>query len=175
MSVRGWVYVITNKAMPGLHKVGFSTKDPVLRAEELGHTGAPHPYAVVYDALVENAYDVEQGVHRLLNDKREGKEWFRCSMDDAIEAIQKIAATILLERFSPEAVGLTAQPGIEPKQPNTNGICRYYGCTKGATHIHDDTPYCYEHFRIVRNLGRSEAVKRIRQELQDEWTKRKQS
>lgn len=175
MSVRGWVYVITNQAMLGLHKIGFSTKDPVLRAEELGHTGAPHPYTVVYDALVENARDVEQAVHRLLNEKREGKEWFRCSAGEAIKAVQKTATTIFLERFSPETTGLTAQSSGEPKQPNTGDSCRYYGCTKGATHILHDTPYCYEHFRFVRNPGRSEAVKRIRQELQDEWTRRKQS
>ena len=66
MPLRAWVYVITNKTMPGLHKIGFSTKDPVLRAEELSHTGSPHPYTVVYDALVENARDIEQAVHRLL-------------------------------------------------------------------------------------------------------------
>lgn len=172
MSVRGWVYVITNKAMPGLHKVGFSTKDPVLRAEELGHTGAPHPYAVIYDALVENARDVEQAVHRLLNDKREGKEWFRCSASEAIEAVQKSTTAILLERFSPEFGKASAQPSIEPEQLNTNVRCRYYGCKEKATHIHNETPYCYEHFRFVRNPKRSEAIERVRKELRDEWKKR---
>jgi len=37
--MKGWVYVITNKAMPSLVKVGFLTKDPGLRAKELGNTG----------------------------------------------------------------------------------------------------------------------------------------
>lgn len=50
--------------MPGLVKVGFSTKDPELRASELNNTGAPHPYVVDYDALVENSRDIEQRVHR---------------------------------------------------------------------------------------------------------------
>jgi hypothetical protein len=35
MAIRGWVYVIFNEAMPDLVKVGYSTKDPNLRAEEL--------------------------------------------------------------------------------------------------------------------------------------------
>lgn len=60
MVLRGWVYVITNKAMVDLVKVGFSTKDPVLRAREFDATGVPHRYEVVFDALVSNPRDVEQ-------------------------------------------------------------------------------------------------------------------
>ena len=45
--MKGWVYVISNQAMPDLVKVGFSTKDPTLRASELNHTGSPHPYVGV--------------------------------------------------------------------------------------------------------------------------------
>jgi len=52
MSVRGWIYIITNKSMPGLVKIGYSLKDPIIRASELAHTGSPHPYAVEYDVLV---------------------------------------------------------------------------------------------------------------------------
>ena len=89
MSVRGWVYIISNKAMTGLVKVGFSTKDPNLRALELNHTGAPHPYSVEYDLIVENPYQVEQLAHKLLSEVREGKEWFRCSVDEARSAIIK--------------------------------------------------------------------------------------
>jgi hypothetical protein len=50
--MKGWVYVISNKAMEGLIKVGHSTKDPELRAQELDHTGSPHPYIVEYEMLI---------------------------------------------------------------------------------------------------------------------------
>ena len=93
-AIRGWVYIITNKAMPGLVKVGFSTKDPVLRASELNHTGAPHPFEVAYDILVEEPRDVEQKVHDALREKREGKEWFRCSVEEAISAIGSVGPGI---------------------------------------------------------------------------------
>ena len=109
------------------------------------------------------------------NDKREGKEWFRCSVAEAIAAVKKAATTILLERFSPEAAASAPSPSDEPEQTTVSGSCRYYGCLKDATNIHHDIPYCYEHFRLARNPGRSEAVKRIRQELKNEWKKRKQS
>ena len=91
--MRGWVYIITNKAMPGLIKVGYTMKDPELRAAELHHTGAPHPYNVDYDVLVENPREIEQQVHCHLNNKKEGKEWFRCTIKDAITAIKVIAST----------------------------------------------------------------------------------
>ena len=89
--MKGWVYVITNKAMPGLVKVGYSTKDPELRAAELNHTGAPHPYLVEYELLIEEPYTVEQKTHKLLSSKREAKEWFRCSPEEAVAAIKQIA------------------------------------------------------------------------------------
>ncbi|MBB5412596.1 hypothetical protein HDG34_006573 [Paraburkholderia sp. HC6.4b] len=93
---RGWVYVITNKAMPGLIKIGFSTKDPATRAEDLGGTGAPHPYEVQFDALVFQPYEVEQRVHLALADLNEGKEWFRCTVSHAIQVIVRIAGSNLL-------------------------------------------------------------------------------
>lgn len=89
--MKGWVYVITNKAMPGLVKVGYSMKDPDFRAAELNHTGAPHPYLVEYELLIEEPYTVEQKTHKLLSQKREAKEWFRCSPEEAVAAIKQIA------------------------------------------------------------------------------------
>lgn len=86
--MKGWVYVITNKGLPNLVKVGFSSKDPRLRAAELDNTGSPHPYEVEYEILVENPERLERAVHRALHSKREGKEWFRCSVEEAVLAIR---------------------------------------------------------------------------------------
>ncbi len=91
MAIRGWVYVVTNKAMPGLVKVGFTTNDPFLRARDLGGTGVPHDYVVEYDVLVHGPRDVEQKVHRKLSMAREGKEWFRCTTLDAVNAIRHVS------------------------------------------------------------------------------------
>lgn len=63
-------------AMPGLVKVGFSSKDPDLRASELNHTGSPHPYIVDYEVLTEHPRDIEQRVHRKLSEYREGGSGF---------------------------------------------------------------------------------------------------
>ena len=85
--MKGWVYVITNKAMPGLVKVGYSTKDPELRARELDGTHLPHPNQVTYEILIDNPQQIEQQTHRALSRYKErnrlpgyntGQEWFRC-------------------------------------------------------------------------------------------------
>lgn len=88
--MRGWIYVMTNMAMPGLVKVGFSTKDPLTRAKELGGTGLPHPFQVAYDALIEEPRQVEIGVHRELKQHREAKEFFKVSVDLAVEAVERV-------------------------------------------------------------------------------------
>ena len=39
--MRGWVYITSNKGQPGLIKVGYTDRDPEIRAGELGGTGVP--------------------------------------------------------------------------------------------------------------------------------------
>ena len=95
---KGWVYVITNPAMPGLVKIGFSLKDPELRARELGHTGIPHPYRVEYEALVFEPFSIEQRAHTALKAHREGKEWFRCGVDIAVSVVKgNVVGSLLYE------------------------------------------------------------------------------
>jgi hypothetical protein len=89
--MKGWVYIISNPAMPGLIKVGYSTKDPELRAQEFNNTGAPRSYIVEYEMLIEDPFRVEQEAHKALRSKRENKEWFRCTCEEAIAEIQIVA------------------------------------------------------------------------------------
>lgn len=91
--MKGWVYVITNKAMPNIVKVGHSMKDPEKRATELDNTGAPHPYAVEYEVLVEGPRHVERTVHDRLRNHRERKEWFRCTPEEAVATIKAVVGT----------------------------------------------------------------------------------
>lgn len=86
--MKGWVYIISNPAIPGVIKVGFSTKDPNERAKELG-TGSPQPYKVEYEVLVNNPQDIEKVTHNSLADNRAGKEWFSCDISIALKAIKQ--------------------------------------------------------------------------------------
>lgn len=156
MSIRGWVYIIDNAAMPGIVKIGYSTKDPVLRAKELAGTGNPHPYRLVFDLLVENPRAVEQAVHSRLRAEREGKEWFRCSHAVAIEAIRFYAGNVLLERSSVPIEDLSL-----PSARIAEEKCGYYGCGKAATIGYKGAWYCVEHGKVMR-AQRFSVARRLR-------------
>lgn len=86
--MKGYVYIISNQAMPGIFKIGFTLKDPELRAKELDSTGVPFPFVVEYEILVDDPHALEQRVHKSLRAQREGKEWFRCSFTQAVQMIR---------------------------------------------------------------------------------------
>lgn len=88
----GWVYIFVNAAVPNHVKVGFTDRDPEVRARELAVTGLPGEYSVAYRIKVENAKDVERVAHRLLGDEHYHKEWFQCSIDRAKSAIREAAS-----------------------------------------------------------------------------------
>jgi T5orf172 domain len=92
MNIRGWIYVLSNQAMPGLVKIGFSTKDPMLRVQELSGTGLPYAFHVEYDALVHDPRAIEQQVHQDLAAHREAKEFFRIDVSTAVAVIRAVAA-----------------------------------------------------------------------------------
>lgn len=92
--MRGWVYIITNRAMPDLIKVGYSHRDPIVRATELDGSGMPHPYVVAFDVLVHNPDKLEKEIHAALLQFREGKEWFRISVLDAAEKIRSMSVSL---------------------------------------------------------------------------------
>jgi hypothetical protein len=87
----GFVYVLTNKAMPGLVKVGFSTRSPAERAAELSTTGVPFPFTVAFSAGVENPLEAEAAVHLALTRYRASadREFFRIPIEDAVTAVEE--------------------------------------------------------------------------------------
>ena len=96
----GWVYVLTNEAMPGIVKIGYTLREPSVRAEELykdskngAVTGVPLPFDVAYKAWVLNPFQVEQAVHKSLAQKRinDNREFFKCSTEEAVEHIRQVA------------------------------------------------------------------------------------
>jgi len=89
--MKGWVYIITNVAMPNLLKIGYSDRDPENRAIELNSTASPHPHIVEFAVLVEQPRKVEKAVHMELKDFHEGKEWFKCDTSKGKSAILDVA------------------------------------------------------------------------------------
>lgn len=89
-SNEGWVYLITNEAMPGLIKIGYTLKTPDERARDLAGTGNPYEYTVKYAVLTKNPRELEIKLHKQFANDRAGKEWFNLSA-------AKVAGFIRLE------------------------------------------------------------------------------
>jgi hypothetical protein len=88
--MRGYIYVLTNVALPSLVKIGFSTKDPRERASELSGTSIPSQFHVHYEALVEQPSAVERMLHDTLRDfrHRSDREFFTLEPPDAVHRIR---------------------------------------------------------------------------------------
>lgn len=98
------MYVITNPAMPGLLKVGYTTNTPEQRAMELGGTGVPASFIVAYSLEVLDPPAIEQMVHRHLHEFHYGKEFFRCDVEVAIAAIKSFVGEKTIREQEEEKV-----------------------------------------------------------------------
>lgn len=88
----GYVYILKNASMPGLYKIGCTTRTPQERANELYYqaTGVPTKFDVEWFlAVAGDPYVVEQKVHAILNSKKTGKEFFQVKLDEAIKIISE--------------------------------------------------------------------------------------
>lgn len=134
------MYIIVHQAMPGLLKVGYSLRDPVLRAKELEGTGVPGSYSVAYAALVYGPKEVESKAHLALSRHREGKEWFRCSVLCAYEALLSAAGSAMLFESRHADAGLFESYVVRPckacgrwlrllNDPKVDHVCNHCGAT----------------------------------------------
>lgn len=91
----GWVYVLSNDAMPGLIKIGQSAADPDVRAVELFTTGVPRSFVVEYKGLYDGYALLERVVHNDLAQSRSSmqREFFSVSAEVAVERIRALASS----------------------------------------------------------------------------------
>ena len=93
----GWVYILSNPAMPGLLKIGYTDRDPFARAKEISQvTGVPFDFVVEYQIYVSDPYVAEQKIHKNLLSVRVNynREFFSCSYQEAFEAIRYTINTL---------------------------------------------------------------------------------
>ena len=92
--MEGIIYLLSNPAMPGILKIGKTTKEDVkLRMKELYSSGVPLPFECLYAAKVRDIDRVEKALHTAFSPDRVNpkREFFE------IEATQAIAILKLLE------------------------------------------------------------------------------
>ena len=87
----GWVYILSNPAMPGLLKQAIQIEIPLHELKKLvKQQGVPFDFVVEYQAYVSHPYELEQKTHQLLNNHRvnNNREFFRCSYEDAVKLLE---------------------------------------------------------------------------------------
>jgi hypothetical protein len=100
----GWLYILSNPAMPGLIKIGFTMSDPEIRAKDLRTTGVPMHFNIVYWAMVDEPNFIEQALHLELSTHRHtpDREFFELSESEALlevkNFLKKSSVKIELEK-----------------------------------------------------------------------------
>lgn len=93
----GFVYVLWNESMPGVYKVGRTSRSPSARAEELSRsTGVPTSFSVVCYAESEKHELLESEIHKSISHLRvnDSREFFQ------IECLRDLMASMILQSES---------------------------------------------------------------------------
>jgi hypothetical protein len=88
----GYVYIFTNRTMPGLVKIGSTTLTPSRRAKQLHTTGVASPYEVYAARKFYDHVAAEKKVHAILAPYREStrREFFRRPPDAAEKVLEEV-------------------------------------------------------------------------------------
>lgn len=106
---KGIVYVLTNSAMPGLVKIGMTTRESIdTRMKELYSTGVPVPFSCEYacEVKVSDCAKIEKALHKAFKPNRinDNREFFR---------IEPNQATAILELFDRKDITYEVTAEIE--------------------------------------------------------------
>ncbi|MEF1229172.1 GIY-YIG nuclease family protein, partial [Vibrio fortis] len=88
----GYVYLLSNPAMPGMVKIGFTCGETEKRVAELSSsTSVPLPFVMEYEVFVESPQKYEVMIHAKLKKYRVSacREFFNIDANDAIKCINK--------------------------------------------------------------------------------------
>lgn len=92
--MRGYLYILSNRAMPNLLKIGYTTRTVEERIRELSTTGVPGLFSAEFYCEVDNAPGLEKAIHSRLSSHRYDKEFFRCNVELAV----RVSKETLLEQ-----------------------------------------------------------------------------
>jgi hypothetical protein len=133
-NISGYLYILTNPSMPGLVKIGITTRTVDDRLSELNSaTGVPDPFAVEAYFESSNPLVEESAVHtRLALSRVSGKEFFRMTLAEALTAARVITGREPLVRM--------AQASRSTKSAMPTFLCSARGREFRSTS--DKCPHC---------------------------------
>lgn len=87
----GYIYILENKSLPGILKIGYTDRSPLDRVREINAgTGVIIPWHISTTFPCKSPNHIETLVHQSLSQYRLNKEGFNVSISLAEEIIQKI-------------------------------------------------------------------------------------
>lgn len=117
---RGYVYILVNDAMPGLVKIGKTTRDVNARAVEVSNgTGIPLPFKVWDQQLTPDCGELERRVHNEIAQSRinPNREFFEIDAFAASQVVADLHREIVeefLNHYLPGETLVPAQCFIDP-------------------------------------------------------------
>ncbi len=121
---KGYLYVLSNPAMPGILKIGYTTRSPQVRCDEISKgTGVPGKFNVAHAVQVIDSPGAEKWVHQQLRAYRysRDREFFKLDLAHAQMVIDAAAEKFAIKpRSSAELSPAPKKYGVEiPVQPSS--------------------------------------------------------
>ena len=102
---KGYVYILSNPAIPGLLKVGQTTADPRQRASQLFTTGVPEEFVIEFILFSEEPNIAEKEFHKEYENKKSPRrEFFKMSIEDAVSGLFRICVPDMEARLVDEVL-----------------------------------------------------------------------
>lgn len=125
---RGYVYVLTNPAIPGLVKIGKTYSDDVAsRSAQLYSTGVPLPFDIAFACRAARVDEIERAMHiafapNRVNPKR---EFFKMEAEQAIAIlkllhVEETTAETVSEETSVSRQEIEASQAYKARRPSLN-------------------------------------------------------
>jgi hypothetical protein len=122
------VYVLTNEAMPGMVKIGFTAQeDANIRIAQLFTTGVPVPFKLEFACRVENAADVESALHIAFSPSRINpkREFFKIAPEQAIAILRLLHTEDTTQEVTQQPTdvdqqSIAAAEKLRARRPNLN-------------------------------------------------------
>ena len=119
----GYVYAFATRSMPGVVKIGATTRDPSERLAEANASDTwrpPHPYVVVCAVEVADAFASERAVHAVLAARRVGaqsaREFFEITELEARVLLSLLVAQTA-QTETPATYAQAVPPRVMPEDP----------------------------------------------------------
>ncbi len=144
MTNEGIVYVLTNPAMPGLVKIGKTSRAMDARLNELYSTGVPLPFECAYAARVPDEGKVEQAFHQAFGPYRVNpkREFFTIEPEQAIALLRLMEIEDVTPSIRQEAdtVDVDAKSASERLKKSRRPVMNYLdmGLPVGACLLYQD-------------------------------------